>query len=114
MWLSTQTRSLYGSNMIPSGRPSTSIVLITFKVFESHMVIGLVVENPWWDLGSTAAPPDLIPSIAADRFERIQIENRQLPHRHHCAGYTDGGLRRPRKYSQNRLRRRLWPVFSIL
>src|ERR1700680_215536 len=59
MCLSTHTRSLYGSNRIPSGRPSTSMVLITFKVFASHIVIGFVVENPWCVLGSTVAPPAL-------------------------------------------------------
>src|SRR5271170_3431974 len=63
MWLSTHTRALYGSTKIPSGRPSTSMVLITFRVLAFHIVIGFVVENPWWDLGSTAAPPALILAI---------------------------------------------------
>ena len=61
--LNTQTRSLYGSNMISSGRLSTSIVFITFNVVESHIVNGLLVENPWCDFGSTVAPPERIPGI---------------------------------------------------
>ena len=67
--------------MIPSGRPSTSMVLITFKVLASHMVIGFVVENPWWDLGSTDSAAGFDAVNRAGRFQRIQIEDRQLPHR---------------------------------
>ena len=44
-------------------------------------MIGFVVENPWWDLGSTTAPPDFDIGNRAGRFKRIQVEDRQLPHR---------------------------------
>ena len=71
--------ALYGSHKIPSGRPSTSIVLITFNVAASHIVSGFVVENPWWDWGSSVAPRALTFSNRACRFKRVEVEDHQLP-----------------------------------
>src|SRR3954453_3452037 len=42
---------------MPSGRAvPTSIFLITVSVFVSNIDTGLLLENPWPDLGSTATP----------------------------------------------------------
>src|SRR5580700_5122933 len=63
-WLKIQTRLVHGSNIMPSGPPSTSMVLMGAIVFESHMATGLLLANPWLDLGSTAAPRALVLAIS--------------------------------------------------
>ena len=93
--------------MMPSGRPSTSIVLITCNVFESHIVIGLVVEKPWWDLGSTVAPPEWIVGIEPAGSSVSRLKTMSWPIGPLRGMYNDA-RGRPRRCSQNRLRRRPW------
>ena len=45
---------------MPSGLPSTGMVLMSFSVRVSHIATGLLEEKPWRYLASAAAPRALV------------------------------------------------------
>ena len=63
---------------MPSGPPSTSMVLMDGSVLVSHMTTGLLLAKPWLDLGSTAAPRALVSGIspAGSSVSRLKTETR--------------------------------------